>query len=240
MESKKEFCMHKEFSIQEALSFGFRKTIDHFGLLLGIVLTYMGILLVAQLITGFVMVPLRMGLPDMNTNRQLGSLFYSVMPAAVFSWVILSLAKAFCNLVFFKIGLEIRDYNTATYNSFFSCMHLVLRAWGASLLYSGIVILGLIFFVVPGVYFAIKYFFYLLFIVDKEVGIRRAFENSAEITQGAKLKLLLLLSVLSLINLGGALLLGVGLFLTIPATMLSLVYVYRKLFELPMVMHKEI
>lgn len=82
---------------------------------------------------------------------------------------------------------------------------------------------------IPGVYLALRYQFYSYYLVDKRVGIVESFRESARITDGHKWHLLrFALSVVG-INILGVLAFGVGLFVTIPISMLATVYVYRKL-----------
>ena len=83
--------------------------------------------------------------------------------------------------------------------------------------------------IVPGVIWAIKYQFFAYLIVDKKMGPWEAIQKSGEMTAGNKGNLFLLGLILALINIAGAICLLVGLFATIPTTMLAIVYVYRKL-----------
>lgn len=56
-----------------------------------------------------------------------------------------------------------------------------------------------------------------------------AIKKSGEITMGSKGKLFWFGLLLGLINIAGAICLLIGLFITIPVTMVAMVYVYRKL-----------
>ncbi len=63
-----------------------------------------------------------------------------------------------------------------------------------------------------------------------------AFRESARMTDGQKGQLFLFGLVIALFNLAGALCLLVGLLFTIPASMMAMAYVYRKLLiPVPMV-----
>ena len=83
--------------------------------------------------------------------------------------------------------------------------------------------------IVPGIIWAIKFQFFSYFIVDKEVGPIEALKKSAAITKGAKWDLFVFGALLGLINLAGALCVVVGLFATIPTTMVAIAFIYRKL-----------
>lgn len=83
--------------------------------------------------------------------------------------------------------------------------------------------------IVPGIILGIKFWFFDYFIMDKKVGPIEALKRSAELTSGVKWKLFLFFLALTGINILGALLLLIGLFLTIPTTMMAAAFVYRKL-----------
>jgi uncharacterized membrane protein len=66
-------------------------------------------------------------------------------------------------------------------------------------------------------------------IVDRGLGPIDALKRSAAITHGARLALFGFAIVLMLLNIVGALALLIGLFVTIPISMVAMAYVYRKL-----------
>ena len=92
-----------------------------------------------------------------------------------------------------------------------------------------LVAVGLVLLIIPGVYWALKYGFAPIIIVDEHMAIRDAFKKSGEITLGVKWKLFWLLIVMVLSNILGALVLFVGLFVSVPVSMLAYLSVYRQL-----------
>lgn len=104
-----------------------------------------------------------------------------------------------------------------------------LRYLGASILYGVVVMFGLIFFIVPGLYFILKYQFYGYLIVDRNLGAVEALKRSGEMTRGVKWKLAGFLLTLIGLGLLGALAFGVGLLVAIPIIVLADVAVYRAL-----------
>lgn len=104
-----------------------------------------------------------------------------------------------------------------------------LRYFWTTLVVGFITILGAIFFIVPGVYFALKYFFAPYLVADRNLTVSEAMKLSSKMTKRIKLKLLGLGILAMLINLVGLLALGVGLLVTIPTTYLALAYVYDAL-----------
>ena len=96
--------------------------------------------------------------------------------------------------------------------------------------YSLIVFAGIILLIIPGIIWAIRYQFYSYLIIDKGMSPKEALAKSKEMTKGKTLKLLGFGIVLFLINILGLLALVVGLFISIPVSMLAIALVYKKLF----------
>jgi len=144
------------------------------------------------------------------------------------------------NLVFFifnmiiamgviKIALKFHDGQKGKIADLFSCLNLFFKYLLGSIVYALIVLGGLILLIVPGIIWAIKFQFFSYFIVDKELGPIESLKQSAKITKGAKWTLLFFGLLAGSINLLGALLLLVGLFATVPTTMMAEAFIYRKL-----------
>ena len=128
-----------------------------------------------------------------------------------------------------RVVLKLSSDEETEFFDLFSAYPLYLKYFGGSILYGLIVFAGLLLLIVPGIIWAIKYQFFGYFILDKEMGPIEALKQSASITAGAKGDLFLLGLLLSCINVLGVLCLFVGLFATIPATMLAKAFVYRAL-----------
>jgi uncharacterized membrane protein len=112
---------------------------------------------------------------------------------------------------------------------FFLLIHLFFKYLIGDILYGLIIIGGLILLIIPGIIWAIQFQFFGYLIIDKGLGPIEALKKSSKITKGAKWDLFLLGILLVLINILGALALLVGLFATIPTTMIANAFVYRKL-----------
>lgn len=98
----------------------------------------------------------------------------------------------------------------------------------ASLLTGAAVLFGLILLIIPGIIAAVGLLFVKYVVVDRELGPIEALKESWAITKGNRMKLLGLLALIILMNIAGAIVL-VGLLVTMPLTMLIMVYVYREL-----------
>lgn len=151
-------------------------------------------------------------------------------PILTFSfWVASWLLGLNLSLGQIRISLNFVDSSPFSYKDIYSNYPLLLKYLVSSIIYTLVVAAGLILLVVPGLFFAIKYAFYGYFIVDKQIGPRAALKKSSELTDGVKLKLLFFFVLIALVNLLGVLAFLLGLFVTIPITMVATAYVYRKL-----------
>lgn len=99
----------------------------------------------------------------------------------------------------------------------------------ASLMVGLVVIVGLIFLIIPGLYLAIKYMFVPLRILDEGVPVSQAFEDSATMTKDVKFDVVVLWFLVVLMNLAGLLALGIGLLITIPVSSLVVASAYQQL-----------
>jgi len=107
--------------------------------------------------------------------------------------------------------------------------HPFLRFLGAYILSALIITAGFILLIVPGVIASVGLSFVAFLIVDRGVGVIDSLKESWRITKGHKWQLFLLGLLLLLINLLGILALLVGIFVTIPITLLAFTHAYRTL-----------
>jgi len=198
----------KKFSIKEALSFGWGIMKSNFWFFVGLLLIIWSISLVYSLV-----------------NNQ-------IKEQSVLS-IIVGLAFFVLNIIVtmgaIKIALKFHDGQKGKIADLFSCFYLFFKYVLGSVIYGLIVLAGLILLIIPGIIWAIKFQFFGYFIVDKELGPIESLKQSAKITKDAKWTLFLFGLLSGLINFLGALLLLVGLFATIPTTMMAKAFVYRKL-----------
>lgn len=96
-----------------------------------------------------------------------------------------------------------------------------------TVLYTLIVIGGLILLIVPGIIWSIKFQYYTYFVVERGMLPVEALKRSAAITRGHKWALCGFFLLLGLLNLLGVIAVFVGLFVTLPVSLLAMVYVYK-------------
>lgn len=97
---------------------------------------------------------------------------------------------------------------------------------------TGLVVIGLILLVIPGIYLIVGYTFSTLLIIDRRLDFWVAMESSRKNVQRHWFGIFVFGLVLFLLNLGGLLLLGVGLLVTIPWSMCAITVAYNDIFGL--------
>ena len=237
----------RSFSVFRAIRFGFIRTFDNLGLVLGsfLVLCFVQVMSVAILMLNVGMEifkffhTIKSFDPRMHVIAQhVGKHVLKVKSTGAFwmsGWVtvvlmILSVAIGLLYLSmkigFSKMQLDIYDRGDSKFDVLFSRFGAILRYLVATWLYAMMVVVGLGFFVIPGIYLALRYFFYPYAIAENK-GIIESLKISAKLTCGSKLKILALIFLTGIVNSLGAAAFGLGLLITIPATGLAFAFAYR-------------
>lgn len=199
----------EKFSISEAIHFGWNTMKSNLGF-------FIGLLIFVFLFTSLSSI---IAAKATEANIFLGIIFH----IADFSLsIIISIGLV-------KIALRFCDNEKGRFADLFSQYPLFPKYLVGSILYGLIVFAGTILLIIPGIIWGIQFCFYDYFIVDKGLGPIEALKRSSAITRGVKWDLFGFFLILSGINLLGALCLLIGLFVTIPTTMVALAFVYRKL-----------
>jgi uncharacterized membrane protein len=128
-----------------------------------------------------------------------------------------------------KVCLKFCDGIKGQLDDLLSSFNLLATFAVGSVLYFLIILGGLLLLIIPGIIWGIKFSLFSYFIVDKGLGPVQALKASAAATMGAKWDLFLFGLLLLLINIAGALCFLIGLFATVPTSMIAYAYVYRKL-----------
>ena len=96
-------------------------------------------------------------------------------------------------------------------------------------IYCGAVTIGLAILIVPGIYLAIRYCLFAQIITDKSAGALTALGEAAVLARTHWLPLAALFLVAFLLNILGAAILGVGLTISFPVSLLAIARYYRSL-----------
>jgi hypothetical protein len=96
-------------------------------------------------------------------------------------------------------------------------------------LYCVAVSLGFVLFILPGIYLAIRYCLFAQIITDKSAGALAALRDAAVLARGSWSQLGALFLMALLLNVAGAAILGVGLVISFPVSLLAIAGFYRSL-----------
>ena len=203
----------KKFSIDEAIQFGWKTTKDNLGFFVGLLVAVGLIYIIPSIVIEAVK----------EKNAFLGAIF------SIADWVLVTVVS----IGLIRISLNFCDGKKMTLEEalpvLFNQYRLFFKILVASILYNLIVGTGLILLIIPGIIWGIKFGFYEYFVVDKGADAVDSLKKSSAITKGVKWDLFVFGILLAIINLIGSVCLLVGLFVTIPTTMIALTFVYRKL-----------
>jgi uncharacterized membrane protein len=206
MESKAS----SKFSIKEAVGFGFEKA--KVNLFFYIVLF---LIIIAIYIAYFAI--------QSALDSQMGKDASLLMNLV--NWVL----SAVLSLGAVNIALKIVDNKKPVYKDiFFTDPKLLFVFIISNILRQIVVVVGFILLIVPGIILSIKLQYIDYLIVDKKMGFE-AINKSWDMTKGVKWQLFLFGLTLALINILGFIAILLGLFITIPLSMIAAAYVYRKL-----------
>ncbi|MCP4634034.1 MAG: hypothetical protein GY855_14000 [candidate division Zixibacteria bacterium] len=223
----------KNFSIDNALKFGWQGFKDNAGLFIIIGLFEISLTFTPNLIE-FV-------IPETASS----GIFMIVIN------VLYAIINMGITLGIIRIVLNIIDGHRGQLGDLFSCFRLVGRYLMATLLMVvpvgitaffflvvGMVAIGfnnyaLVFLMlilfIPWIYVMIRWHYYDYFIVDKDAGIIESLKLSWELTEGQALNLFLFALLAIGINIVGIIALMVGLFVTIPLTAIANGHIYHQL-----------
>ncbi len=199
----------EKFSKKEAIKFGWETTKKNLGF-------FIIVLIIGGVISSIV------DIIDFLNISLYSPIYILVALFSLFMSVIISMGLV-------KIPLLFCDGKKPIIKDLFSQHPLFFKFLGATILYGLAVFAGLLLFIVPGIIIGIKFWFYDYLVIDKKLSPAQALKKSAEITKGIKWELFLFSLLMILINVAGLLALGIGLFATIPTSMVATAFVYRKL-----------
>lgn len=197
----------KSFSINEALSAGWAEFTRRIGF-------FIGLLLLVGVLTAILQIVL----------NSVEAVWLAVVLGIAFQ-----IFQYFLTVGLFRISLLIVGGNPVSIGDLFSGGPFLLSYVLGTILYTLIFLVGLVLLVVPGIIAMVMFGFYGYLIIDKGLGPVDAIKASAAITQGVRWKLFGFGIVLTLLNMVGALLLLLGLFVTVPVSFVAMAFVYRQL-----------
>lgn len=192
---------------------------------------------------GFMIV---MGLLTIIPDYVADKIFEPKSTPLIITKIILRLIGLVLGMVSTRISLDIYDSGQPNLHRIGELFPLILTYIVGKFIYALIFLIGLFLLIVPGIIFAYMFLYVGYLMIDRNIGalegwnpimwivlaFRGTFEALAEsriLTDGYKWKLFFFSIAVAVVNLIGVVCLFVGLFVTIPTTLMASVYVYRKL-----------
>jgi uncharacterized membrane protein len=143
-------------------------------------------------------------------------------------WLLQTAVHLIIGIGLINISLKFLDNQKPKYKDLFYYKPII-NFFLASIIEGLIVIGGFILLVIPGIFFALRLQYTCYLVVDRNLSPIEAIKTSWKITRGNAWKLFFFGILLGLINILGFLCLIIGLFVTVPLSMLATTFVYRKL-----------
>lgn len=127
------------------------------------------------------------------------------------------------------VALQIARQRSPEFNDFFRGFNRYLPILLVSLISGLLILVGTILLILPGIYLAVAYLFSVLLVIDKNMSFWNAMETSRRLVSRKWFSFFGLGIVLTLLNIVGLLVLGVGTLVTIPLTGCIVVAAYENI-----------
>jgi len=196
-------------SIRHAFNFAWTTFKANFGLLTSCVLTFFTSWIILEVLV--------------ITGQRLGFIWW------LFAHLSFFVVFAGLEVGFIRICFAIHDGKQIAYSDIFQRLHLGAKFFLVQLIYFFTVLFGFVLLIVPGAYVGIKYSFYSLSFAEGLTDLKQSFRKSADISQSSMWSLSGFSIFSLLFNILGASILGVGLLVTVPVSVLMKVYIYQQL-----------
>jgi hypothetical protein len=195
--------------MRHAFGFAWPAFRKHFGLFTALLLTIFGAWVVLEIVV--------------IAGQRFGILLWAIMHLAFLIFF------AGVELGLLQICRALSEGKAPAFAETFAYLPLGPKFLAAQILYLLMVVIGLLLLVVPGVYLGVRYALFGFCFASGETNLLRCFQQSAILSKGATTGLLWILAALFVLNLLGASLLALGLFITVPLSVLIMTDVYRQL-----------
>jgi hypothetical protein len=198
-------------SIRKAINFAWATYKEHYGLFAAMILTFFASWVVLEV--------------AVVVGQKHGLLLWTV------AHLIFFLFFAGLEVGRIQVCLALLDEKQVSYSDIFRGLHLGIKFFAAQSIYLVMVLVGLVLLIIPGIYFGIRYSLFGFYFVEGNSDLKQSFQQSAVTSQGSMRFLLLFFIIIFLLNILGASLLGIGLIVTIPLSVLMTTSIYRQLSE---------
>ncbi|PSN13398.1 hypothetical protein C7293_16120 [filamentous cyanobacterium CCT1] len=156
----------------------------------------------------------------------LGSRSDEPVPGGILSFAFNVVAPALTAGYYF-VAFQLARGRDAVFGDFFQGFNKFLPIFLTALVTGILTAIGFVLLVIPGVYLAVAYLFAQPFVIDKSADFWQAMETSRQLITKKWFSFFGLLLMLFLLNLAGAIVLGIGLLVTVPLTVCIVAAAYE-------------
>jgi len=133
---------------------------------------------------------------------------------------------------FYVVSAKLLQRRGPEFQDFFAGFQFFLPLFLLSVISSLLIILGFILLILPGIYLTVCYLFASMLVIDRRLDFWPAMELSRRTVQTQWFGFFVFVLLLVLVNLGGALLLGIGLLVSLPVSACAVAAAYADVFGL--------
>ena len=130
--------------------------------------------------------------------------------------IIVNILSPILGVGYYFVAFQIARDRPHGFGDFFNGFKKFLPVFLTALVSSILIGIGFVLLILPGIYLAVSYLFAQLFVVDKNLNFWSAMEASRKIITKKWFSFLGLVILLGLLNIVGAIIVGIGLLVTIP------------------------
>ncbi|WOD37448.1 hypothetical protein [Nodosilinea sp. E11] len=141
---------------------------------------------------------------------------------------------------YYFVAFQVARGRSVSFNDFFLGFNKFLPIFLTALVSTLLTAIGFVFLLLPGIYLAIAYLFAQPLVIDKSADFWQAMETSRKLITKKWFSFFALLLAIFVLNLGGALLLGIGLLVTLPLSVCIVAAAYEDIVGLNSVADAEI
>ena len=141
--------------------------------------------------------------------------------------ILFTLVSCYISASVIRISINFMQGHLVNYNDFFQIDIMQFFNYLAALILCSVsILLGFLFFVIPGIYLMTRFIFVQYFVIDKNISFDAAIKRSWKITKGNEINLLAFLFAMVIIFVLGFLAFVIGVVVAMPITQLSTAKLY--------------
>ena len=126
----------------------------------------------------------------------------------------------------FIVAFKLEKGQSVTFSDFFRGFNNFLQIFLVNLVAGLLTAIGILLLIIPGVYLAVSYFFAMPMVIEKRFDFWTALETSRKLVTKQWFSIFGFSLLVGLLNVAGALLCGVGLLVTVPWSICTIVSAY--------------